>query len=213
MSELFLLLKDAVVEMDEEKASQIAQKIVDENLNVEQAIEQGLVAGMERAGVLFEEEEYFITDILLCADSMDSAMKIFEPYIKKEEKKSIGRIVIGTIFGDTHDIGKNIVALFMKAAGFDVLDIGRDISARKFVDSAVEFNADIIAISTLMTTTMDNMEEVIKLLVSEGKRDKFKVIVGGRPLSSSFARKIGADYYSSNAAWALKLVERIMHVK
>lgn len=213
MSELFLQLSDAVVDMDEVKSAQIAQTIVEEKLDVLVAIEQGLVAGMARAGDLFEQEEYFITELLLCADSMDAAMEVFKPHIKKEDKKSKGRIVIGSIYGDTHDIGKNIVALIIESAGYDVLDLGRDVSARKYVDSAVAFQADIIAMSTLMTTTMENMGDVIKLLVQEGKRDLFKIIIGGKPVSKSFAKKIGADDYASNAGSALRLVKKIMQEK
>jgi corrinoid protein of di/trimethylamine methyltransferase len=206
-----MLLSDAIVEMDDIKSAEIAQRIVDNNLNVVDAIERGLVKGMERAGSLFDQEEYFITEILMCADCMDIAMKILMPHIKKGEKKSKGRIVIGTIFGDTHDIGKNIVSLFIQSAGYDVLDLGRDVAARRFVDSAVEFKADIIAVSTLMTTTMDNIVEVTRILIKEGIRDKFKVMVGGRPLSESFARKIGADLYASNAGSALRLIKKVLY--
>jgi len=213
MSKLFLQLADAVEEMDETKASIIAQKIVNEKLDIFEAIEQGLVYGMGRASDLFEAEEYFIPELLMCADAMDAAMKIFIPHIKMEEKKSKGRIVIGTIFGDTHDIGKNIVALIIRSAGFDVLDLGRDVSARKFVSGAIEFKADIIAVSTLMTTTMENMAAVINLLIEEGKRDLFKVIIGGKPASLEFARKIGADGYSSNAGGALRTVKSIIAQK
>lgn len=213
MSELFLQLADAVLEMDEAKSSAIAQKIVNEKLDISEAIEQGLVNGMGRAGGLFESEEYFIPELLMCVDAMDAAMKIFIPHIKIEEKKSKGRIVIGTIFGDTHDIGKNIVALIIKSAGFDVLDLGRDVSARRFVDGAMDFQADIIAVSTLMTTTMGNMAEVINLLTKEKKRDLFKVIIGGKPVSSAFAKKIGADAYSSDAGGALRAVRNIIKEK
>lgn len=213
MSGLFLQLANAVAEMDEANSSIIAQKIVNERLDVLEAIEQGLVPGMSRAGDLFEAEEYFIPELLICADAMDAAMKIFMPHIKIEEKKSKGKIVIGTIFGDTHDIGKNIVALIIRSAGFDVLDLGRDVTARKFVNAATEFKADIIAISTLMTTTMENMAEVIKLLNEEGKRDLFKVIIGGKPVSSAFAKKIGADGYSANAGGALRAVKSIIAEK
>lgn len=213
MSELFLQLADAVAEMDEAKALSTAEKIVNEKLDVLEAIEQGLVRGMNRAGDLFEAEEYFIPELLMCADAMDAAMKIFIPHINAEEKKSKGRIVIGTISGDTHDIGKNIVALIIRSAGFDVLDLGKDVSARKFVDGAIDFKADIIAMSTLMTTTMENMAEVVKLLKEEGKRDLFKVIIGGKPVSSAFAKNIGADGYSSNAGGALRTVKNIIAEK
>jgi methylmalonyl-CoA mutase cobalamin-binding domain/chain len=120
-----------------------------------------------------------------------------------------GRIVMGTVTGDTHDIGKNIVELFLSAAGFEVRDLGKDVSARTFVDQAVEFGADIIAVSTLMTTTMRNMKDIIDLLETEGIRDKFKVIIGGKPTSLAFAEKIGADGYSENAIEAVRLVDKM----
>lgn len=213
MSDLYKKLANAVLDMDDVLAKQIAEQIVSEKLDILQAIEIGLVGGMAKAGDLFEQEEYFITELLMCADAMEVAMEILKPHIKNEDVKAKGRIVIGSIFGDTHDIGKNIVALILESAGFCVLDLGRNVSARSFVDNAVEWKADIITISTLMTTTMQNMGEVIKLLVSEGKRDLFKVIVGGKPISMSFAKKIGADGYSANAAGALRLVKKIMAEK
>jgi methylmalonyl-CoA mutase cobalamin-binding domain/chain len=213
MSDLYEKLANAVLDMDDVLAKQIAEQIVSEKLDILQAIEIGLVGGMAKAGELFEQEEYFITELLMCADAMEVAMEILKPHIKNEDVKVKGRIVIGSIFGDTHDIGKNIVALILESAGFCVLDLGRNVSARSFVDNAVEWKADIITISTLMTTTMQNMGEVIKLLVSEGKRDLFKVIVGGKPISMSFAKKIGADGYSANAAGALRLVKKIMAEK
>lgn len=213
MSDLFEKLERAVIDMDDILSKEIAEQIVFKKLDVLQAIEIGLVGGMGKVGDLYEQEEYFITELLMCADAMEVAMNILKPHIKKEDLKVKGKIVIGSIYGDTHDIGKNIVALILESAGFSVLDLGRDVSARSFVDNAVEWGADIITISTLMTTTMDNMSEVIKLLVKEGKRDLFKVIVGGKPISSSFAKKIGADGYSANATGALRLVNKIMNEK
>ena len=213
MSDLYEELAQAVVDMDDETAERLAREIVDRGLPVPQAIEQGLVLGMEKAGQLFENEEYFITELLLCADAMDAAMNVFAPRMKATDRSMKGKIVIGSIFGDTHDIGKNIVALMLSGAGFDVLDLGRDVSAERFVDEAVRFEADIIAISTLMTTTMNNMKDVIDLLCEKGIRDQFKVIIGGKPCSKSFAKKIGADDYSANAPAALRLVKRIMTEK
>lgn len=189
MSELYTELARAVTEMDEEGAEKLEKEIVQEGLPVIDAIEQGLVVGMEKAGELYENEEYFITELLICADAMDAAMKVFAPLMKSGDILNKGRIVIGTIFGDTHDIGKNIVSLMLTGAGFDVLDLGRDVSAETFVDEAIKYNADIIAISTLMTTTMNSMKDVVDLLVERGVRDRFKVIIGGKPCSISFAKK------------------------
>lgn len=210
MRDLYDELAQAVVDMDEAGAVKLAKEIVDCGLPVIQAIEQGLVVGMERVGELYEKEEYFITELLLCADAMNAAMDVFSPLIKASDKPKKGRIVIGSIFGDTHDIGKNIVALILSGGGFDVLDLGRDVSAERFVDEAVRYEADIIAISTLMTTTMNNMKAVIDLLQERGIRNRFKVIIGGKPCSPGFAKKIGADGYSSNAPGALRLVKQLM---
>mgnify|MGYP001148475305 CR=1 FL=1 len=210
LSDYYTKLSNAIVEMDDDTAKGIAQKIVDTNLDVLAAIEHGIVDGMKRVGDLYEQGEYFIPELLSCAEVADITMEIFRPILLKSERKFKGRIVIGVIEGDAHDIGKNIVALLLQGAGYDVLDLGRDVSAEKFVDGATEFGADIIAISTLMTTTMDNMQRVIDLLKETGKRDQFKVIIGGKPTSKSFANKIGADGYSANAGGALRLVTKIL---
>lgn len=213
MSALYEDLARAVTDMEETEAERLATEIVNQKLPVVQAIEEGLVVGMEKAGQLYENEEYFITELLMCADAMDAAMKVFAPFLKSADRPTKGKIVIGSIFGDTHDIGKNIVALLLSGAGFDVLDLGRDVSAERFVEEAIRFDADIIAISTLMTTTMNNMKDVIDLLCERNMRDRFQVIIGGKPCSISFARKIGADGYSANAPGALRLVKRIIKEK
>lgn len=203
-------LAQAVVDMDEIEAGRLAQEVVRCGLPITEAIEQGLVAGMDEVGQLYEKEEYFITELLSCADAMNAAMEVFAPLMTSTDRLNKGKIVIGSIFGDTHDIGKNIVALLLSGAGFDVLDLGRDVPAECFVDEAVQFEADIIAVSTLMTTTMSNMKVVIDLLCERGIREQFKVIIGGKPCSMGFAKKIGADGYSANAPAALRLVKKIM---
>lgn len=209
---LFSELAEAVAGMEEEAAAAAAKKIVSEGLDAWEAIDRGLVPGMAAAGELFEKEEYFIPELLVCADAMNAAMDVLRPHIKKA-RASRGRIVIGTIAGDTHDIGKNIVSLILESAGFDVMDLGRDVSARRFVDEAAAFGADIIAMSSLMTTTMENMQDVVRLLTEENRREEFAVLVGGRPLSRAFAKRIGADYYAKNAADALRTVKKIMKAK
>jgi dimethylamine corrinoid protein len=212
VKQLFDDLADAVAGMEEDTAATLAQKIVSLGIDSWEAIDRGLVPGMERAGELFEKEEYFIPELLMCADAMNAAMGVLRPHIKKV-RASRGRIVIGTISGDTHDIGKNIVSLTLESAGFDVMDLGRDVSARRFVDGAVEFEADIIAMSSLMTTTMENMAEVAKLLEKEKLRERFILLAGGRPLSRAFAKRIGADLYAKNAAEALRTVKKILKAK
>lgn len=209
VSNLYAKLSNSIVEIDDDTAKYIAHTIVNKNLDILSAIENGIVDGMRKVGDLYEQGEYFIPELLACAEVADIAMDIFKPVLLNTGYKSKGKIVIGVIEGDAHDIGKNTVALLLQGAGFDVLDLGRDVSAKKFVESAISFNTDIIAISTLMTTTMDNMKDVIDLLKDAGKRDLFKVIIGGKPTSQAFANKIGADGYSANAGGAVKLVTRI----
>jgi len=162
---------------------------------------------------LFEKEEYFITEMLLCADAMEAGLSLLRPHFDTGTMPCKGRIVIGVIEGDTHDIGKNIVSLVLKGAGFSVLDLGRDVSPGQFVEGALSYNADIIAVSALMTTTMENIRGVIDLLKAEGLRDRFLVICGGKPLSYSFAKRIGADGYSANANSAVKLALNLIEEK
>lgn len=207
--ELHQKLSDAVVDMDEEEAARLSHLAVDEGYDAYEAIDKGLAHGMERAGVLFEEEEYFIPELLMCSDAMYAGLDILKPHIKAGEAKEKFKIVIGVIEGDTHDIGKNLVKIMLESSGFIVYDLGRDIPPATFVDKALEHEAHFIAISTLMTTTMSGMGAVIDILSDRGVRDKFKVLVGGGPISQSFADKIGADGYSRNAAEAVRLTERL----
>jgi corrinoid protein of di/trimethylamine methyltransferase len=210
--ELFARLSDAVVDMDEDAVSVTARLVVDEGVDAYQAIDQGLANGMERAGQLFEEQEYFVPELIVCADAMYKGLDILTPHIKTTAQEKKITIVIGVIEGDTHDIGKNLVKVMQETAGFSIIDLGRDIPPAVFVDEAIKNNADIIAISTLMTTTMSGMGEVISILQERNVREHFKVIVGGGPISKSFADKIGADGYSDNASESVRLVKKLAGV-
>ena len=176
------------------------------------AIMDGLVDGMKRAGEMFQQEEYFVTDILLCSDAMENALAVLRPHLLQTENQLNRKIVLGVIEGDTHDIGKNLVKTMLQTEGFEVIDLGRDVPVDDFVDTAVKEEADIIGMSTLMTTTMSNMQRVIKKLEEQNVRDKFKVMVGGGPISQSFADKIHADGYSSDAVEAVKLAKKLLGV-
>ena len=209
---LFKELADAVVDMDEDKAVATAEEVVEARLDAYEAIEKGLSAGMERAGQLFDEEEYFIPELLMCSDAMYAGMDVLKPHISQDSVDEKRRVVIGVIQGDTHDIGKNLVKIMLETSGFDVTDLGRDIPPARFVETAREINADIIALSTLMTTTMDGMGEVVRQLDAQGVRDRFKVIIGGGPISQGFADRIGADGYAVNAADAVRLARRLTEV-
>jgi len=209
--ELYKKLAQSVVDMDEEETVTLSKKVITESYDAYEAIDKGLSAGMEEAGKLFEEEEYFVPELLLCSDAMYVGLDILKPHIKTKNTEVRRKIVIGVIEGDTHDIGKNLVKIMLETAGFDVIDLGRDVSAKTFVKKAKEENADIIAISTLMTTTMEGMTEVIKILEKEKIRDQFKIMIGGGPVSQSFADKIGADGYSINATEAVVLAKRLVN--
>lgn len=202
-------LSNGVVEMDEGKVIEASREVIANSIDVYEAIEKGLSHGMERAGQLFEEEEYFVPELLICSDAMYAGLEVLTPYLKADEKTGKKKILLGVIEGDTHDIGKNLVKIMTETSGFEVIDIGRDVPPNVFVEKAKETGADVIAVSTLMTTTMSGMSDVITILKDEGIRDRFKVIVGGGPISQAFADKIGADGYAANAASAVKLLKNI----
>lgn len=208
--ELIQGLSDAVVDMDEDTAVDLANQIVEQGFNAYEAIVDGLSAGMDRAGQLFEEEEYFIPELLMCSDAMYAGLNVLRPHIPKEDSGVKGKVVIGVVEGDTHDIGKNLVKIMLETSGFEVVDLGRDVPPRDFVEKAKEINADLIGLSTLMTTTMPAMEEVIKILREENIRQQFKVFIGGGPISKGFADRIGADGYGANAADAVKLAKTLV---
>jgi len=210
---LFQELSDAVVDMDEDKAVATAREVVDLGLDAYLAIERGLSAGMERAGVLFDEEEYFIPELLMCSDAMYAGMDVLKPHLRLDGVAEKHKVVIGVVQGDTHDIGKNLVKIMLETSGFEVTDLGRDIPPARFVEKAKEIGAGIIALSTLMTTTMDGMAAVVRQLSEEGIRERFKVIVGGGPLSQGFADRIGADGYAVNAADAIRLARSLVGVE
>ena len=190
--------------MDEERTVIIAKECLEHGISAYEAIDKGLAVGMNRAGQLYEEEEYYIPELLMCSGAMYSGLEVLKPHLKKNETENKIKVVIGVVQGDTHDIGKNLVKIMMETEGFEVIDLGRDIPPKDFVDKAKMVEASIIVLSTLMTTTMDGMAEVINLLKEEGIREKVIVMVGGGPISQGFADKIGADLYTTNASQASK---------
>lgn len=210
--ELLQRLSDGVMEMEEEEVVAASQEFLDAGFPAFDGIMQGLVDGMNRASQLYEEEEYFVTDILLCSDAMYCGLEILKPYLPVEtedsEKKRKG--IIGVVEGDTHDIGKNLVKIMLETAGFEMYDLGRDVPLEKFVEKAKEVEADFVCMSTLMTTTMGGMLTVIELLKEQGLRENVKVLIGGGPISQRYAEKIGADGYSANAVEAVKLAKRLL---
>jgi corrinoid protein of di/trimethylamine methyltransferase len=203
-------LSDAVLAMDEAETVRLAQELLVRKIDPGRGIEAGLVDGMRRAGDLFEREEYFIPELLICSDAMYAGLRVLQPHLPSgaaERKKGI--VVIGVVEGDTHDIGKNLVKIMLETAGFEVVDLGRDVPPATFVEQAESAGAHIIGLSTLMTTTMGAMSEVIRLLDEKQARSRIKVMVGGGPVSQQFANRIGADGYAANASGAVAVATRL----
>ena len=210
------ILKDlasSVVDMDEELAVDAAQRLVDQNLDAYDGIASGLAVGMDQAGKLYEEEEYYIPELLMCSDAMYAGLDVLRPHLKKADTADTFKAVVGVVEGDTHDIGKNLFKIMMETNGFEVIDLGRDVPPADFITKAKEIGANLIGMSTLMTTTMDNMEVVINLLKEANMRDDIVVMVGGGPISQSFADKIGADGYAPDASKAARLGKSLVEEK
>jgi corrinoid protein of di/trimethylamine methyltransferase len=203
-------LSDAVVNLEEDKAVECANEAVGGGIDAYEAVDKGLADGMDRAGKLFEEDEYFVPELLIAADAMYAGLDVLRPHIRMDGGNVPAKAVIGVVEGDTHDIGKNLVKIILEAKGFRVTDLGRDVPPADFVAKAREIGAEIIGISTLMTTTMSDMAKVVELLEASGEREKYKVMVGGAPISAGFAKKIRADGYSANAVEAGELAMRLV---
>jgi len=205
LSEIIL----ALVNMDSETVVKLAKRSLEAGIPPEITIENGLSRGMEKVGELFASGEYFVPEVVVCADALYAGLNILKPAALKQIRPK-GRIVIGVVEGDTHDIGKNIVAMMLEAAGFDVIDLGRNVPLPAFSQKAVESDADIVALSSLMTTTMEGMKTVIDDLRGLPDKRYRYVIVGGAPVSKAFAAKIGADGYATDAAGAVKIARELI---
>jgi 5-methyltetrahydrofolate--homocysteine methyltransferase len=190
----FKEIVEAVLIGDIEETKTLTQKMLEKGVSAHDVIEKGLMEGMNLVGDMFERRDYFLPDLLVAAEAVKRATEIIKPFLKGERGR--GTVVIGTVSGDIHDLGKNLVASTLEASGFTVVDLGVDVSPERFVNAAKKKNADIVAISALITTTMMGMKDVIQAMVKDGIRKEVKVIVGGAPLDEEFARKIGADRYA-----------------
>lgn len=205
-------LSQCVVEMEEEEAAETAKAYLEAGYPAFDGIMDGLVDGMNKASDLYDAEEYFVTDVLLCSDAMYAGLEILRPHLPDEDDGVKKKAVIGVVEGDTHDIGKNLVKIMMETAGFEMFDLGRDVPLDDFVQKAADVNADLVCMSTLMTTTMVGMKTVIEKLQEKGIRENVKVMVGGSPISPGYAKKIGADGYSVNAVEAVKVAKNLLNI-
>jgi corrinoid protein of di/trimethylamine methyltransferase len=194
-------LKQAVIEYDEDAAKEGAQEVLDEGINANDAIFDGLVVGMQEVGKLFEAQEYFVPELLMCADALYAGLDILKPHVEQMDLGVRGSVVIGTVEGDVHDIGKNIVKMMFDVAGFEVYDLGRDVPLDQFVEEQIKTESDLVCLSAMMTTTMIGMQKVIDNL--KAKNPSVKIMIGGAPVSQDIAEKWGADGYADDATNAL----------
>lgn len=200
--ELLKALTDRVVNYDEEGVVEVVNTALSEGIDPHKAVFDGLVLGMQECGRLYEEQEYFVPELLMCADAMYAGLGILRPLIKSDESKIKGQVVMGVVQGDVHDIGKNIVKMMFDAAGFTVHDLGRDVPLEMFVEEQLKTESEIVALSAMMTTTMVGMREIIKKI--KEKNPKAKIMIGGAPVTEEIAAKWGADGYAKDANNALK---------
>jgi len=180
----------------------MVKKALDEGQEVEKILNEGLIAGMNVVGEKFKRNEFYVPEMLIAARAMKAGMEVLRPILVQKDVKPLGTVVLGTVRGDLHDIGKNLVGMMLEGAGFEIVDLGVDVSPEKFVQTVKEKKAQIVGLSALLTTTMPSMKDVIKALEEEGIRDKVKVMIGGAPVTQNYADEIGADGYAPDAASA-----------
>jgi len=209
--ELFEILKQGVIDYQEEPVKEASQQVLDDGHLALEAIMDGLAAGMEVVGDLYERHEYFVPEVLMCADALYAGLAILRPHVPKAEGGSVAQVVIGSIQGDVHDIGKNLVRMMFDVAGWEVYDLGRDVPLESFVEEQLRTDADVVAMSAMMTTTMLGMKKVIKMI--KDKNPNVAIMLGGAPVTQDVATLFGADGYAESAgnavAEGIKMIARL----
>ncbi|RJX24206.1 MAG: cobalamin-binding protein [Dethiobacter sp.] len=200
--ELFERLKQGVINYDEEEVASAAKTVLEEGIDAVKAVFEGLVPGMEHVGELYEQQEYFVPELLMCADAMYAGLDILRPHMSKKDLGITGVVVMGVVQGDVHDIGKNIVRMMFDVAGFEVHDLGRDVPLEVFVEEQLRTDADLVCLSAMMTTTMVGMKDIIAQI--KAKNPNARIMIGGAPVTEEIAEKFGADGYAEDASNALK---------
>jgi 5-methyltetrahydrofolate--homocysteine methyltransferase len=203
MSELLGKMAESLIAGKVDEVTDLTRQALDANVSSKDILEKGLLAGMEVVGKRFKANEMFIPEVLRCAKCMHGAMEILRPLLAESGVETAGTFVIGTVKGDLHDIGKNLVGMMFEGAGFKVIDLGTDLAPAAFVEAIKEHNANLFGMSALLTTTMPKMGETINAIKEAGLRDQVKIMIGGAPVTGEFAKEIGADAYASNAASAV----------
>ena len=207
--ELLSRIAAGLQEGDDVRVAELTRQAVAEKIPARQALDEGLIAGMNVVGRLFRDHEIFLPDVLLAARAMYAGLDVLKPLLVSEKVPTAGKVVIGTVQGDLHDIGKNLVGIMLRGAGFEVIDLGNDVAPEKFVETATRENAQVIGMSALLTTTMTGMQRVVELLGAKGQRGRIKTIIGGAPVTAEYAREIGADAFGFDAASAVERVKEL----
>ncbi len=210
MSAIFERLSTAILEGNEERIPKLVQKGLDEGLAPKDILDNGLIVGMNEVGARFKRGDMFVPEVLMSAKTMQAGLEILRPHLIASGAKLMGTIVIGTVKGDLHDIGKNLVGMMCEGAGFEVIDLGFNVAPEKFVEAIKKHQPDIVGMSALLTTTMRAMGYTIKAIEEAGLRNEVKIMVGGAPVDAEFAERIGADGYGSNAPTASELAKRLV---
>ena len=207
---IYAELAQSVISGQKDKVRELVSQLIAAGNNPLEIVNEGLIAGMDVVGVRFKAGDMFVPEVLMSAKSMTGGLELLKPLIAAGDQKSNGRILIGTVKGDLHDIGKNLVSMLLESGGFEVINMGVDISSDDFIAAGAEHKPDIIALSALLTTTMPMMKDVVDLLKEKGLRDRIKVIVGGAPVSQEYADNIGADGYAPDAGSAVELCRQLL---
>jgi 5-methyltetrahydrofolate--homocysteine methyltransferase len=210
MSRLYERISTAIMEGDAEKTASLVQRALDQDLAAKDILDNAMVVGMGEVGVRFRAGDMFVPEVLMSADSMQAGLNVLRPHLVASGVKLIGKILMGTVKGDLHDIGKNLVNMMCEGAGFEIVDIGFNADPEKFVEAIKEHQPDVVGMSAMLTTTMRAMAQTIKAIEEAGLRDRVKIMVGGAPVDAAFAERIGADGYGSNAPSATDLAKRLV---
>jgi 5-methyltetrahydrofolate--homocysteine methyltransferase len=207
------IIKEIYTNVMEGEADAVKEKVqaaLDAGLAASVILNEGMIAAMGEVGRLFEEGEYFVPEMLIAARAMQTGLAVLKPYLKEADVKSAGKVVIGTVKGDLHDIGKNLVAMMLEGAGFEIVDLGTDVAPEKFVEAVRQHDAQIVALSALLTTTMPSMKTTIEALTAAGLRAQVKVMIGGAPITQDYATQIGADGFSPDASRAVATAKSLI---
>jgi 5-methyltetrahydrofolate--homocysteine methyltransferase len=202
-------IKQAVIEGDDKQVATLTRRALDEGTSAETILNDALIVGMGEVGELFEQGEYFVPELLLSARAMQAAMEVLRPLLSASSYQPLGKVVMGTVQGDLHDIGKKLVAMMLEGSGFEVIDLGTDVAPERFVETVEESGAQVVGLSALLTTTLPAMEATVSALREAGPV-KVKVMIGGAPVTSAFASSIGADGYAADASSAVALARRLV---